>query len=616
MAYVLIAKLKKFTGEKNDAQVWLNDVEKAIATNRWNNARAILVNKLQDFNAFKIEFLKYFSNNNSINRLANTFTTIKQGENKAVTTYLGCFHRNLHQIQAINTNYFTVAQILNQFICRLCSSILQHVCSLYPIDLQAAVTNAQDFEAAELEANHAQTINLKHVFATIVVNKDTYKLIVKINIETPITTILSELHTYNTAATLSSTSISSANLLTDNTDNLSAAVTTHLSAANPKAKIDSTKLKIINGSSPTDLQFFHTTSRISTIEFGHWVYPKPKFSELFKDQPTLTSNIPPATITKNKLLDWSRFGKKPITAIYTDVKVDGHFIKLILDSELADSIITKQLIDQLDYQVDRAANAKIITTNGATKTLIGEIDDFSIKVNSIIILIKVLIIEATQYQALIRNDWLFKTNVLLNWNMQELQISQNGQHTCIPATCSHFKTTNLTTPLIKFKKEEKKPIWEAYQVFWTDTEHNKLPSIPLEKKREKKKNQQPTATSLIIPILHPTDPLIAAQNWYALIVARNCHQWVLVVATMRNNELCLACGETFLNEEMWNNIFGDWMRKGMPIDVVWRQAIKCLDRCPHDDDKIWQMALTKIKGMISEEIKTIKNNPPEPIELD
>ncbi|KAG9287478.1 hypothetical protein G9A89_023850 [Geosiphon pyriformis] len=70
-----------------------------------------LVNKPQDFNAFKAEFLSYFSNNNSINRLVNAFTTIKQGKTKAVTTYLECFHRNL--IQAIDTNYFTAPQILN-----------------------------------------------------------------------------------------------------------------------------------------------------------------------------------------------------------------------------------------------------------------------------------------------------------------------------------------------------------------------------------------------------------------------------------------------------------------------------------------------------------------------
>ncbi|KAG9298856.1 hypothetical protein G9A89_015877 [Geosiphon pyriformis] len=87
-----------------------------------------------------------------------------------------------------------------------------------------------------------------------------------------------------------------------------------------------------------------------------------------------TSNILPATITNDKLLAaifsfevkepsqtplFSRAAleKKLITAMYTDVKVDGHSIKLILNSGLADSIITRQLIDQLGHQVDQAASA-------------------------------------------------------------------------------------------------------------------------------------------------------------------------------------------------------------------------------------------------------------------
>ncbi|KAG9296913.1 hypothetical protein G9A89_006868 [Geosiphon pyriformis] len=74
-------------------------------------------------------------------------------------------------------------------------------------------------------------------------------------------------------------------------------------------------------------------------------------------QQTLTSNIPPATISNDKSLAAIFFFKleeatpvplfsgatldtKPITAMYIDAKVDSHFIKLILDSGLAGSIIT------------------------------------------------------------------------------------------------------------------------------------------------------------------------------------------------------------------------------------------------------------------------------------
>ncbi|KAG9291202.1 hypothetical protein G9A89_004605 [Geosiphon pyriformis] len=109
MAYTPIAKLDNFTGKENNAQVWLNNIEKAIIANEWNNTQAIqaipyffknttnswyqsLNNKPQDFNAFKVEFLRYFSNNNSINHLVNVFTTMKQEKTEAITTYLRHFY--------------------------------------------------------------------------------------------------------------------------------------------------------------------------------------------------------------------------------------------------------------------------------------------------------------------------------------------------------------------------------------------------------------------------------------------------------------------------------------------------------------------------------------------
>ncbi|KAG9305314.1 hypothetical protein G9A89_007809 [Geosiphon pyriformis] len=200
----------------------------------------------------------------------------------------------------------------------------------------------------------------------------------------------------------------------------------------------------------------------------------------FNQWQALISNILPATITENKLLDiifpfelkepltmllfsGATLEEKPITAMYTDAKVNGHTIKLILDSELAGSIITRQLIDQLGRQVDQTASAQIITADGMTKTLIGKINDLPIEVNGIIVPIKILVIEATQYQALI-------------------------------ATCGHFKTINMPAPLIKFEKEEKKPTWEAYQVSWAENNHNKLLSILFWDNNSKEKQKETELT--------------------------------------------------------------------------------------------------------------------------
>ncbi|KAG9304677.1 hypothetical protein G9A89_021457 [Geosiphon pyriformis] len=64
-----------------------------------------------------------------------------------------------------------------------------------------------------------------------------------------------------------------------------------------------------------------------------------------------------------------------------------------------------------------------------------------------------------------------------------------------------------------------------------------------------------------------------------------------------------------------------WMKKyGTTSQDVeesaWRRAVQQLDSCLHNNNKIWQMALAKIEGTLPEEIKTIKDNLSEPLELD
>ncbi|KAG9305731.1 hypothetical protein G9A89_005129 [Geosiphon pyriformis] len=412
MAYAPITKLDKFTNKEDDTQVWLNNIEKAITANRWNDVRAIL---------------------------ANTFTTIKQGETEAVTTYLGHFHRNLQQIQAIDANYFTVPQIFNQFIHGLCSSILQHICPLYPTTLQNAVTHARDFKSAKLEVNYAYAVNLvmnrsseldsklkqfsdsinqnyvyhyhqqhlishgsqKHVFATTVIS----------NSESLPKSRSNYLLANDAATNLSTASISTSNLLTTATSNLS--VTTPNNLSTPINSDTTPKFRLHSQNSGTSAiqnpNFQNYLSLLVTPEDAT------NTNSGSNQQLTLTSNIPPATVTEDEslatifpfeieepsgilLFSEATIEEKPITAMYTNTKIDGHSIKLILDS----------------CQVDCAASARIITADRATKTPIGEINNLSIEINGITVSIKILVMEATQYQALVDNNWLFKTNAMLD----------------------------------------------------------------------------------------------------------------------------------------------------------------------------------------------------------
>ncbi|KAG9298450.1 hypothetical protein G9A89_000019 [Geosiphon pyriformis] len=511
MAYAPIAKLDNFTGKEDDAQ---NDTRamQAISyflkdtANSWYQS---LINKPQDFNVFKVEFLRYFSNNNSINCLVNTFTTMKQGETEAVTTYLKCFHRNLRQIQAIDANYFTVPQILNQFTHGLCSSILQHVRPLHSDTLQNAVTCAKDFESAESEANHAQAINLvmnksselnsklkqfsnsinqklegyladnsiqettiipkiKHISQHWPISSGSQRRmsattvkprlpISNSEISTKLGTISKHLPANNTAANLPSTSISDSSLSTTATSNISTTATCNISTT----ATNNLSTPINSDTAPKFIVYqlipssFNSPSELCSRNSGTTTVTNDKL---------LVAIFPFDLKETIKILLFSRAAleEKPITAMYMNAKIDGHTIKLILDSESAGSIITKQLMDQL--------------ADGAIKTPIGKIDNLPIEINGIMVPIKIFVMEATQYQALVGNNWLSKTHATLDWTTQELQLTFGGQHTQTPATCGHFKPSNAQ-PFIEFEKKTRKLTWEVYQVSWANKDHNKLPPI-------------------------------------------------------------------------------------------------------------------------------------------
>ncbi|KAG9289276.1 hypothetical protein G9A89_007521 [Geosiphon pyriformis] len=515
MAYVLIVKLDNFTSEENNTQS--------------------LINKPQDFNAFKVEFLRYFSNNNSINWLANTFSTMKQKETEAVTTYLGRFHRNLCQIQAIDANYFTAPQILNQFIRGLCSSILQHVCLLHPVTLQDAVIHARDFESAESEANHAQAVNLvmnglseldfklkqfsdsinQKLEEYLADNHAIYQPPQQCNNSgntncfqnqshlssstTPNQSWQPEMrichncgkqghirvncHIYSNQQSGNQYRNSNCQFQTPNhypnQDQTAYLPITQSQIYQPpvyqtpvyqtpvyqppaiyqlqpqviyqpQPQIENRpKLEISDGCLPTDSQLLSLVNGITFSEFRHWLCPKPKFSELF-------NNILSATIMENEFLDaifpfklkelaamplfsGAALKEKPIMAMNTDAKANGQPIKLILNSGSAGSIITRQLMEQLNCWVDCAASARIITVNRTTKTPIDKINNFPFEINGLI---------------------------------------------------TPIKAPSREEPLIELDEKEEKPVWKTYQVSWTDTNHNKLPPILSWDEQEKGKRKQ------------------------------------------------------------------------------------------------------------------------------
>ncbi|KAG9293318.1 hypothetical protein G9A89_007564 [Geosiphon pyriformis] len=392
-----IAKIPEFNGE---------DIKTTGDANRWNAARMLrtisyflkgtagewfenLAAPFNDWNTFKAAFLEQFTDNNTSITLCNHFQNIKQKPSKSVMTYIGKFNKLLRRIRQLETNnYYSDAQILDQFIAGLKDKLIKKIHPHAPEDLNSAIQHTKRYEMTMEESN------------------------------------CTKLDFHHTAP--------SEGRAAAQQQNPSYTLTTI-----PPARIaENTNL--------SDIFFFEFEANKS---------------------PFLLSNV-----AANE--------QKAITAMYTEAEVEGKTIHLILDSGSARSIITYQLMQQLKRNVDRPAQTVIITANSMKKTPVREIDNFPFTLDGITIPVKVLIIDAPQYQALIGNDWLQKANANLNWETQELTISYQEQHARIPATCSTFNKCSEKAPAFEFEPEKEKPLIETFMALgsmsnWADKTEQK-----------------------------------------------------------------------------------------------------------------------------------------------
>ncbi|KAG9296612.1 hypothetical protein G9A89_015204 [Geosiphon pyriformis] len=175
-----IAKIPEFNGEdiETSPQEWLDQVTKAGDANGWNTARMLrtipyffkgtagewfenLAAPFNDWNAFKAAFLEQFTDNNISIILHNRFQNIKQEPSESVMTYIRKFNKLLRQIHQLETNdYYSDAQILDQFITGLKDKLIKKVRSHVPEDLNSAIQHAKRYKMVMEKANCTKLVNL------------------------------------------------------------------------------------------------------------------------------------------------------------------------------------------------------------------------------------------------------------------------------------------------------------------------------------------------------------------------------------------------------------------------------------------------------------------------
>ncbi|KAG9298565.1 hypothetical protein G9A89_018924 [Geosiphon pyriformis] len=312
-----------------------------------------------------------------------------------------------------NPDYYTTAQVLNQFIKGLRSSILRSIRPRHPTSLQDAITLARDFESAKQEANHTQAVNLA-INGTSDINAKIIQLSEKLTqkiegflagtTETyqppqrrennnnsrypqqqnyPIPTTATTTRNLNTSPVtaegrlwtkIKKTHISNPDIsktcFVHSTTAPELLSTTTNDTSNPLlSNFPLQPIEEFQQQSGTNQQWTISTNPLRSSSYFDLIedqsfdkstlVERGDIKQIFQPSKQTKSNIPSATITKdttlatifpfdiNNLNTHSLFSgaainqNKPIMALYTDARVGGIDIKLILDSGSAGSIITK-----------------------------------------------------------------------------------------------------------------------------------------------------------------------------------------------------------------------------------------------------------------------------------
>ncbi|KAG9304600.1 hypothetical protein G9A89_020164 [Geosiphon pyriformis] len=430
MTTAYIAKIPEFTSKDNNTslQEWLDKVQKAGDANGWiafENLEEPFKN-WQTFNAF----LQQFTDNNTSIILCNQFCNIKQE---------------------------TFKTILDQFIAGLKDKLIKKVHPHAPADLATAIRHAKNYEMAIEEANHTKLVNLAIRKTSSTPKEKIDQLTKKVenyftnqqqqqqqpqryqppqqqnqnNFGSPSNNqpqnchyfIINQLH--NQCSNNISNLYQFSNIRHYPLNNIKYQPEDWFNITNSHLRINSVVITLVpQNSGQQRPNHYYTQPSYLTIPEGSDFQQTALFegeAAALKSNPS-NNTIPPAQIAQNAnlsdiflfefeanklpfLLSNAAANKqKAITAMYTEATVEGKPIQLILDSRLARSIITYQ-----------PAQTVIVIANGIKKTPVEEIDNFPFTIDEITIPVKVLIMDALQYQALIGNNWLLKANANLDW---------------------------------------------------------------------------------------------------------------------------------------------------------------------------------------------------------
>ncbi|KAG9294913.1 hypothetical protein G9A89_003253 [Geosiphon pyriformis] len=563
MATAYIAKIPEFMGKNNDtsSQEWLDKVQKAGDANGWNAARMLkailyflqgtteewfenLEELFENWQAFKDAFLQQFTDN-------NTSITLRNQTN----------------------DYYSDAQILDQFIARLKDKLIKKVRLHVPADLATAIRHAKNYEMAIEEMNHTKLVNLAIEETTILqTNNNSSNNHKNINHHSDTTkTTLDHHPTTNLKIVTIVEFQDTGNEIAGNYKEINKTGVINI----PPTQQYQVPARRLNNNNRINLNN-QLVPRNSGQQRPNYYYTQPSYLTIPEESDFQQSALSKANESLFLLNNAAANEQKAITAMYTEATVEGKPIRLILDSGSA-------------------------RTDGMKKTPVEEIDNFLFTIDRITIPVKVLVMDAPQYQAL------------------ELKISYQGQYTIVFATCGIFNKQSEKAPVFEFEEEKKMPLTETYMAFgstsnWAEETEQEI----FEESRGWKKKQPP-----YIPLkckdcnkkLLSMEACISPEEEYETCIyyfCKTCHRERFGSPKRSekwDNTLCLTCGDirgVCDQTCQYALSISEKVRRGTPFDAAYNSALNKFYHYLHDAKMIFDLAMALINEATQENVCQIK----------
>src|SRR5581483_6356928 len=133
------------------------------------------------------------------------------------------------------------------------------------------------------------------------------------------------------------------------------------------------------------------------------------------------------------------------TAAKVNLRINGKAQTAIVDSGAATSIITKTLLDRLEFEVDSPSKLVVVTANGARTKSLGIVSNLPVTIGRINIPTSFQVLESKDEVLILGNEWLREANAIMDWERSTLTIKKDDKIVKIPIT---------------FTKTSKVDIWE------------------------------------------------------------------------------------------------------------------------------------------------------------